>query len=134
VLIVEDDDDGREALGIILRDAKVELRSFARAASAYDYLVTLAPEELPDALISDIAMPDEDGYAFIRRVREMENGRHRPHTVAMALTSFARLEDRTRALKAGFDAHVAKPLDPDRVLRTLATALGVMPSEGAVPA
>jgi PAS domain S-box-containing protein len=134
VLIVEDDDDGREALGIILRDAQVELHSFARAATAYDYLATLAPEELPDALISDIAMPDEDGYAFIRRVREMEDGRHRPHTIAMALTSFARLEDRTRALKAGFDAHVAKPLDPDRVLHTLATALGVMPSEGAVPA
>src|SRR5215207_3500450 len=70
------------------------------------------------------AMPDEDGYAFIRRVREMEGGEHRPHVVALALTSFARVEDRIRALKAGFDAHVSKPIDPERVLRTLVQALG----------
>lgn len=133
VLIVEDDDDGREVLGLILRGAQVELRSFDRASAAFDYLRQAPPGQQPDALISDIAMPDEDGYAFIRRVRELEGEKHRPHLVALALTSFARVEDRVRALRAGFDAHVAKPIDPDKVLSTLADALGVS-GEPAVPA
>lgn len=125
IVIVEDDDDGREVLGLILRNAQVELQSFDRAAAAYEYLASHSgDDDRPDALISDIAMPDEDGYAFIRRVREMEGGEHRPHIVALALTSFARVEDRIRALKAGFDAHVSKPIDPERVLRTLVQALG----------
>jgi PAS domain S-box-containing protein len=123
IVIVEDDADGREALGLILRGAHAELHCFDRASAAYDYLLHAAPEEQPDALISDIAMPDEDGYAFIHRVREMEGSEHRPHVVALALTAFSRLEDRMRALSAGFDAHVAKPIDPDRVLHTLIDAL-----------
>ncbi|WP_280156248.1 ATP-binding protein [Piscinibacter sp. XHJ-5] len=123
IVIVEDDADGREALGLILRGARAELHSFDRAATAYDYLLHAPRQELPDALISDIAMPDEDGYAFIRRVREMEGGERRPHVIALALTAFSRVEDRMRALAAGFDAHVAKPIDPDRVLRTLIDAL-----------
>jgi PAS domain S-box-containing protein len=130
IVIVEDDADGREVLGLILRNAQVQLQSFDRAAAAYEYLAHASEGERPDALISDIAMPDEDGYAFIRRVREMEGGEHRPHVVALALTSFARVEDRIRALKAGFDAHVAKPIDPERVLRTLVQALG---ANGAKP-
>ena len=131
VVIVEDDDDGREVLGLILRGAQIELHSFSRTAAAYDYLAHAPPNEQPDALISDIAMPDEDGYQFIRRVREMEGGQHRPRTVALALTSFARVEDRLRALKAGFDAHVAKPIDPERVLRTLAEILRLAPGKRA---
>lgn len=124
IVIVEDDDDGREVLGLILRNAQVELQAFDRAADAYEYLAAHSGEgDRPDALISDIAMPDEDGYAFIRRVRALEGGEHRPHIVALALTSFARVEDRIRALKAGFDAHVAKPIDPERVLHTLVQAL-----------
>jgi CheY-like chemotaxis protein len=123
IMIVEDDDDGREVLGLILRRAKAELRSFDRAAAAYEYLSHTAPDDQPDALISDIAMPDEDGYAFIRRVRAMEGDEHRPHIVALALTAFSRVEDRARALRAGFDAHVAKPIDPERVVHTLVDAL-----------
>lgn len=123
VLVVEDDDDGREALGLILRDAEVELHSFDRADKAYEYLAHVDSSELPDVLISDIAMPDEDGYEFIRRVRRLEGEEHRRHLVALALTSFSRVEDRVRALKAGFDMHVAKPIDPDLILRTLAEVI-----------
>ena len=133
IVIVEDDDDGREVLGIILRGAQVQLQSFARAAQAYEYLAHVPEHERPDALISDIAMPGEDGYSFIRRVRELEGGENRPHLTALALTSFGRVEDRVRALKAGFDAHVAKPVDPDRVLRTLAQVLGLA-GQRTVPA
>jgi len=123
IVIVEDDADGREVLGLILRGAKAELQSFDRADAAFEYIAHAAPEERPDALISDIAMPDEDGYAFIRRVRAMEGHEHRPHIIALALTAFSRVEDRMRALRAGFDAHVAKPIDPERVVHTLADAL-----------
>ncbi|HUG23946.1 hybrid sensor histidine kinase/response regulator [Piscinibacter sp.] len=133
VVIVEDDNDGREVLGIILRGAKMELQSFDRAASAYEYLAQAPADQQPDAMISDIAMPDEDGYAFIRRVREMEDHRHRPHLVALALTSFTRAEDRLCALKAGFDAHVPKPIDPETVLRSLERALGLS-KEAGLPA
>jgi PAS domain S-box-containing protein len=131
IVLVEDDDDGREVLGLILRGAQVELHSFARAASAYDYLAHTPADQQPDALISDIAMPDEDGYAFIRRVRRLEGEEHRPHMMALALTSFARVEDRLRALKAGFDEHVAKPIDPESVLRTLADVLELPDSRPA---
>jgi len=124
IVIVEDDADGREVLGLILREARVELQSFDCASDAYNYLVHASVSEQPDALISDIAMPGEDGYAFIRRVRDLEGHEHRPHLMALALTSFSRVEDRVRALKAGFDEHVAKPIDPDRVLRTLVKVLG----------
>ncbi|GEM_PF-1965639 len=123
MVIVEDDADGREVLALILGEAQVTLHSFDRAAAAYDYIAHAPPSEQPDALISDIAMPDEDGYAFIRRLRKMERGEHRPHLAALALTSFGRAEDRARALKAGFDAHVAKPIDSDTVLNTITEVL-----------
>ncbi len=127
ILIVEDDDDGREILESILREAHARPRSFARAAGAYDFLAHAPPAELPDALISDIAMPDEDGYDFIRRVRALEGDEHRQRLVALALTAFARLEDRKRALGAGFDEHVAKPIDSRAVLRTLARVMEPQP-------
>ncbi|MBA4107980.1 MAG: hypothetical protein C0487_00075 [Leptothrix sp. (in: Bacteria)] len=123
VVVVEDDPDGREILELLLRDANVEPRSFDRAAGAYEHLAHAAPEEQPDALISDIAMPDEDGYAFIQRVREMEARLNRPRMVALALTAFSRKEDRQRALAAGFDEHVGKPIDSQVVLQTLESAL-----------
>ncbi len=123
ILIVEDDDDGREILESILREAHARPRSFARAAGAYDFLAHAPPAERPDALISDIAMPDEDGYDFIRRVRALEGDEHRQRLVALALTAFARLEDRKRALGAGFDEHMPKPIDSRAVLSALARVM-----------
>jgi CheY-like chemotaxis protein/anti-sigma regulatory factor (Ser/Thr protein kinase) len=131
VLIVEDDDDGREILESILREAHADPRSFARAAGAYDFLAHAPPSEQPDALISDIAMPDEDGYTFIRRVRALEGDEHRHRLAALALTAFARLEDRKRALGAGFDEHVAKPIDSRAVLHTLARVMEAGEEPGA---
>lgn len=124
VVVVEDDPDGREILELLLRDAQVELRSFDRAAGAYEHLAHAPADQQPDALISDIAMPDEDGYAFIQRVRDLEVQQHRPRLVAMALTAFSTKEDRQRALAAGFDEHVGKPIDSHMVLQTLENALG----------
>lgn len=124
IMIVEDDDDGREALGLILKDHGAELLSFSEAGSAYEYLAYSPASELPHALVSDIAMPREDGYEFIRRVRVLEQQRHRPRMLALALTAFGRAEDRQRAHAAGFDAHLAKPLDSRVVVRSLQEALG----------
>lgn len=123
VVIVEDDDDAREILELVLRDAQVELRSFSRSAQAYDYLAQASPHEQPDALISDIAMPDEDGYSFMRRLRALEAREGRPRLLTLALTAFARTEDRAHAQAAGFDKHLAKPIDSRTMLRTLAMAL-----------
>jgi len=134
ILIVEDDDDGREILESILREAHADPLSFARTAGAYDFLAHAGPDELPDALISDIAMPDEDGYDFIRRVRALEGEEHRHRLVALALTAFARLEDRRRALVAGFDEHMPKPIDSQEVLHTLARTLGSADEATPVPA
>ncbi|RZI84859.1 MAG: hybrid sensor histidine kinase/response regulator [Rubrivivax sp.] len=133
LVIVEDDDDAREILELVLREAQVDLRSFSRSADAFEYLAQAAPHEQPDALISDIAMPDEDGYAFMRRVREMESAQGRPRLLALALTAFARAEDRLRALQAGFDNHLAKPIDSRTVLRTLAAAIGRSAQGAALP-
>ncbi|WP_170162350.1 ATP-binding protein [Caldimonas tepidiphila] len=119
IVVVEDDADGREILELILRGAQAELVSFDCAARAYDYLSHTTPEQQPDAVISDIAMPDEDGYSFMQRVRAFEQRNGRPRMVAVALTAFARAEDRRRALQAGFDVHVGKPIDSTSLLETL---------------
>jgi CheY-like chemotaxis protein len=79
--------------------------------------------EVPDILISDVGMPDVDGYELLRmvRAREMSNSLRLP---AIALTAFARAEDRIRALRAGFVAHVSKPVEPSELLATVATFCG----------
>lgn len=123
IVVIEDDADGREILELILRGAQAELVSFDSAAHAWDYLAKAAPERRPDALISDIAMPGEDGYSFMERLRAFEQQTGRPPVVAVALTAFARAEDRRRALQAGFDAHVGKPIDSDNLLQTLSQVL-----------
>ena len=89
------------------------------AASSEEALALLR-ENRPDMIISDIGMPQEDGYAFIRRVRALsdEEGGNIP---AAALTAFARAEDRTRALRAGFQTHVAKPVEPTELTAVVAS-------------
>jgi CheY-like chemotaxis protein len=67
---------------------------------------------VPDVLISDIGMPGKDGIAFIRELRETEFKNHARRLPAVALTAFARAEDRIRVLQAGYNSHVSKPIDP----------------------
>jgi CheY-like chemotaxis protein len=91
------------------------------AASVAEAL-TLMERHAFDVLLSDIGMPEQDGYELIRRVRERGlNGRTLP---AVALTAFARPEDRRRALLAGFQVHVPKPVDPDELVAVVATLVG----------
>jgi len=106
VLVVDDDEDARQLLALILEQCRADV---VTAASAQDALRQLA-ERVPDVVISDINMPERDGYAFVRELRT--RGGTAPRVPAVALTASARGEDRRRALAAGFDVHVAKPIEP----------------------
>jgi len=115
VLVVDDDPDALEMLRYVLhsRGAIVRIAESARAA------VETLDRWQPDVLVCDIAMPDQDGYELIAQVRSRgpERGRDLP---AIALTAYARDEDRMRALEAGFQTHVSKPVDPAELITVLA--------------
>jgi PAS domain S-box-containing protein len=107
VLVVDDDLDSRQLLKRLLEDCG---GTVSLAASVQEALDTLSSARF-DVIVSDIGMPNRDGYEFMREVRSRhpEQGGATP---AIALTAFARSEDRTRSLRAGFDLHVAKPVEP----------------------
>jgi PAS domain S-box-containing protein len=116
ILVVDDDADAREIISTILAQARAEVR---RAASASEALKIL-DEWLPDALISDIGIPQQDGYALIRelRARPVEKGGRIP---AAALTAYARPEDRMRVLAAGYQMHIPKPIQPAELVAVVAS-------------
>lgn len=117
VVIVDDDPDARELLSTVLKQRQAVVFVAERAAEALE----LVRQEHPDVLVSDIAMPEEDGYMLISKVRslpEEEGGR----TPALAVTAYAARSDRQRALEAGFDGHIAKPVDVDRLVDALLDA------------
>jgi CheY-like chemotaxis protein len=116
VLAVDDEPDARNLLKRVLEGcgARVFVASSSREG------LEMVRRERPDMIVSDIGMPGEDGYEFIRQVRQLppdEGGR----TPAAALTAFARAEDRTRALRAGYQTHVAKPVEPTELTAVVAS-------------
>jgi signal transduction histidine kinase len=117
VLIVDDEPDARELLSAMLEQRGAQVTAVASAAEAIDYLG--GNPLLPDVLVSDLGMPNEDGFDLISKVRtlEPERGGRIP---AIALTAYARPEDRARALAAGYEMHVPKPVEPGQ----LSDALG----------
>jgi PAS domain S-box-containing protein len=119
VLVVDDEPDARDLLGLMLTSHGAEVRACASAAEA---LRTL-DEWLPDVLVFDIGMPGEDGYELMRKVRARgpERGGHIP---AVALTAYVRAEDARRALKAGYQAHVAKPIELVELATVVASLAG----------
>jgi CheY-like chemotaxis protein len=120
VLLVDDDEDGRELVATILSARGALVRTAASAAAALQAL----GEQRPDVLLSDIEMPGQDGYALVREVRRRESEGEGSRLPAIAFTAYARAEDRQRALAAGFDAHVAKPISPGELLGAVARAVG----------
>ncbi|HLL73915.1 MAG TPA: PAS domain S-box protein [Pyrinomonadaceae bacterium] len=119
VLVVEDDADSRELLIAVLSQCEAEVLAVSRAADALDALDSWRP----DVLVSDIEMPGEDGYTLIRKVRARpaDRGGQIP---AAALTAYARSEDRMRALVAGFQIHVPKPVEPAELVTVIASLAG----------
>jgi PAS domain S-box-containing protein len=118
ILIVDDDKDAREVLWHILSERGAEV---VVCASAAEGLVAIQ-RVVPDALLSDIGMPDEDGFEFIRKVRLL--GEPVSRIPAIALTAFSNLDDRTQALLAGFQAHLAKPVDAQELIVNVAAIVG----------
>jgi signal transduction histidine kinase/ActR/RegA family two-component response regulator len=115
VLVVDDQPDARELLALVLGSAGAEVST---ASSAAEALELLEYGKL-DVLVSDIGMPAADGYALIGRVRGLTAGRAR-RTPSVALTAYASEEDRRRALAAGFDAHLPKPVEPAELVSVIA--------------
>ncbi len=120
ILVVEDEEDSRELLLQLLQSWGARASG---AASARDALAASARER-PDVVLSDIAMPGEDGYALVAELRRRERASGGGHLPAAALTAYTRPEDRRRVLAAGFDAHVAKPIDPAILRDALEGLLG----------
>ncbi len=114
VVIVDDDPDARDLLATVLTQRSAQVFAADNAAEAFELL----GREQPDVLISDIAMPEEDGYMLIRRVRALAEGEG-GRTPAFAVTAYAGPADRRRALEAGFDGHFAKPIDVDLLVDVL---------------
>jgi PAS domain S-box-containing protein len=119
ILVVEDDDDTRGMLVSSLSRCGAEIREAATAAEGF----ALFTRSRPDVLISDIAMPDEDGYSLLRRIRALrpEQGGKVP---AAALTAYSTSEDRTKALRAGFQIFLPKPVNPAELITVVRTLAG----------
>ena len=118
-LVVDDDRDTCEIVGAVLEGAGAEVRTCLSASQA----LTAMDSWVPDVLLSDIAMPGEDGYTLIRKIRARKTDQG-GGVKAVALTAHARSEDRMKALSAGFQVHVGKPIEPDQLVSVVASVTG----------
>jgi CheY-like chemotaxis protein/anti-sigma regulatory factor (Ser/Thr protein kinase) len=119
VLVVDDQVDARELVKRVLEDSGAQVLTAATVQEA----LSLVAAGKPDVLVTDLGIPETDGFELLRQVRAL--GSHRGGRIpAIALTAFARSEDRTRALRAGFVVHVSKPVDPAELVATVASVAG----------
>jgi CheY-like chemotaxis protein len=114
VLVVDDEPDTRILIETVLSRCGAEVRSCESAAEALEQF----QEWSPDLLVSDIGLPGEDGYSLIKRVRAIDQ--RAGQVPAIALTAYATPEDRVRVLSAGFQMHIAKPVDPEELVTIIA--------------
>jgi hypothetical protein len=123
VLLVDDEADSRDLLSLVLDSCGANVTTVSSAAEA---LQAINGEKF-DALISDIGMPEEDGFSLIGKIRQLadEQGGNIP---AIALTAYARAEDRVQALRSGFQMHIAKPVEATELVVAVANLAGRMRS------
>ena len=115
VLVVEDDDDTRELLKVLLEthgSAVTVTASVQEALAAYD-------QSIPNVIVADIGMPDYNGYTLIGKVRARDRERGEKIVPAIALTAFTTAIDRDTVLSAGFQVHVPKPFDPSHLISVI---------------
>jgi CheY-like chemotaxis protein len=119
VLVVDDEADTRELICEVLKECGSEVITSCSVAEALDAL----EQHKPDILITDLGMPDEDGYSLISKIRALpaERGGQIP---AAALTAYARAEDRMRVLRSGFQFHLPKPVDSAELVTVVASLAG----------
>jgi CheY-like chemotaxis protein len=124
VLVIEDELDSRELLRLVLEGAGARVTATGSAREALDALGPF------DIILSDIGMPEMDGYALLRRLREQPAGAGAP---ALALTAYARAEDAERALRAGYQEHIAKPVDSSMLIDAVRRWIGAFVDPGTRP-
>jgi CheY-like chemotaxis protein len=118
VIVVDNEADARALVATVLERCDARVSTASSVAEA----IALIERDPPDVLVSDIAMPGEDGYDLIRKVRALDGpARHLP---AAALTAFATAHDRARALLAGYQAHLPKPVEPSELAAVVAALAG----------
>ncbi len=120
VLLVDDDPDALELVAYLLEGSGMEVRFARSAADALKELETYTPH----VIVSDVGMPGEDGYSLIRRIRTLPTA-EKKNIPAIALTAFARNEDRARALVEGFNMHMSKPVEPADLITAVASLAGL---------
>jgi signal transduction histidine kinase/ActR/RegA family two-component response regulator len=116
ILAVDDEPDARILLATVLEQCGAKVKTCSSAAET----IAAFEEYAPDVLVSDIGMPDEDGYDLIRKIRRLES-RTGKRVPAVALTAYARVEDRLKALSAGYNMHVTKPVEPAELIMVIAS-------------
>jgi CheY-like chemotaxis protein/anti-sigma regulatory factor (Ser/Thr protein kinase) len=119
VMVVDDEADARDLVQRLLEDAGARVSACDTAQAA---LQTIEDGLVPDVIVSDVAMPEQDGYDFMKRVRQMQAPMS--SVPAAALTALARVADRRRALLAGYQTHLTKPVDPTELVATVANLAG----------
>jgi CheY-like chemotaxis protein len=115
VLVVDDEPDARLLIQRLLEDCHA---SVLTASSAVEALQVLGRDSV-DVIVSDIGMPGEDGFSLIRRIRAIKD--RNASTPAVALTAYARVEDRVKAIQAGFQMHLSKPVEPMELMTMVAS-------------
>ena len=115
VLLVDDDPDTLQILSVLLSERMARVQGASSVAEAMEVLQWYQP----DVLVSDLAMPNEDGYALIKKLRALDEKAGKK-TPAVALTSYVRVADRTRAISAGFNLFVPKPVEPNELISAIA--------------
>jgi PAS domain S-box-containing protein len=124
ILLIDDQEEARESLTVVLSTAGAKVYAAESAKQVLGWLSAVPVEEYPDVLVCDIAMPGEDGYAVLRRIRAWkptDGSQPLQRLPALALTAFAQREDRIRALTAGFQMHVTKPVAPEELIIVIDT-------------
>jgi PAS domain S-box-containing protein len=116
ILVVDDEPDARELVKRLLEMTGAEVSMAGSASEAIENILI----SRPDVLVCDIGMPEEDGYSLIRQVRDLEEGQQNS-LPAVALTAYARSEDRTKSIRAGFQHHLAKPVEPAELLAVVSS-------------
>ena len=120
MLIDDDDSDTRQMFKAVLSECRAHVIIAASAAEAIDEI----ERRKPDVLVSDLGMPEHDGYQLIKKVRGMESADHTARIPAVALTAYAKAEDRVRALASGYQVHLSKPVEPAEFILVAADFAG----------